>query len=155
MRAIHLAPGEGAAVKNPTGGRVTFKVRGEDTDGALTVFEGTAAAGDGPPLHVHPNADEIWYALEGNFRVKLEDDVEDAPAGTCVFIPRGVWHTWQNIGATEARLLAILAPAGLERFFERFAQLPADASVPEAFRALGAETGMDVGGPPLDQSDPL
>jgi quercetin dioxygenase-like cupin family protein len=155
MRAIHLAPGEGATVKNPTGGRVTFKVRGEETDGALTVFEGTATAGDGPPLHVHPNADEIWYALEGSFRVKLEDEVQAAPAGTCVFIPRGVWHTWQNIGTSEARLLAMLAPAGLERFFERFGQLPDDASVPEAFRALGSEAGMDVVGPPLAQSDPL
>jgi quercetin dioxygenase-like cupin family protein len=155
MRSIHLAPGEGEAVRNPTGGRVTFKVRAEETDGALTAFEGTAAPGDGPPLHVHPDADEIWYALEGTFRVKLEEEVLDAPAGTFVFIPRGAWHTWQNIGDGEARLLAILSPSGLERFFERFAELPDDASVPEAFRRLGSQAGMDVVGPPLAQSDPL
>jgi quercetin dioxygenase-like cupin family protein len=155
MRAVHLAPGEGATVKNPTGGSLTFKVRGEETDGSLTVFESTVAAGEGPPLHVHPRLDEVWYALEGTFRVRLEDEVRDAPAGTFVFIPRGVRHTWQNIGDTHARLMAILAPAGLEGFFERFGRLPDDASVPEAFLTLGREAGMDVVGPPLAQSDPV
>jgi hypothetical protein len=48
-----------------------------------------------------------------------------------------------------------VAPAGLEVFFERFGRLPDDASVPEAFRMLGSEAGMDVVGPPLAQSDPL
>jgi hypothetical protein len=38
---------------------------------------------------------------------------------------------------------------------EEFGQLPDDASVPEAFRRLGSEVGMDVVGPPLAQSDPL
>jgi len=60
MRAVHLAPGEGATVKNPTGGSLTFKVRGEETDGSLTVFESTVAGGEGPPLHVHPHLDEVW-----------------------------------------------------------------------------------------------
>jgi hypothetical protein len=45
-------------------------------------------------------------------------------------------------------------PAGLERFFERFGALPADASPAEALRRLGAEVGMVVG-PPLSESDPL
>jgi hypothetical protein len=78
-----------------------------------------------------------------------------APAGTCVFTPRGVWHTWQNIGAGEGRFLAMLAPAGLERVFESFGQLPDDVSVPEAFRTLGTEGGMDVVGPPPAESNPL
>lgn len=64
-------------------------------------------------------------------------------------------HTWQNIGDAHARLIAMVAPAGLEVFFERFDQLPDDASVPEAFRMLGSEAGMDVIDPPLAQSDPL
>ena len=91
----------------------------------------------------------------GEFRVKLEDEVQDAPAGTCVLIPRGVRHTWQNIGAGEGRFLAMLAPAGLERFFERFGQLPDDVSVPEAFRTLGSEAGMDVVGPPAGRGSAL
>jgi mannose-6-phosphate isomerase-like protein (cupin superfamily) len=150
-KPILLAPGEGTTVKNPLGGPTTFKVRGTETGGTLAAFEGVAPPGEGPPLHVHEDADEIWYALEGSFRVRLADRTSDAPAGTFVFIPRGVVHTWQNIGDLPGRLLAIVAPAGLETFFERFAESPPDTSLTDAFRELGAEVGMVVVGPPLSQ----
>jgi quercetin dioxygenase-like cupin family protein len=152
---IFLAPGEGETVKNPVGGPLTFKIRGGQTGGALAAFESVAAPGEGPPLHLHEHEDEIWYALEGTFRMKLEDELRSAPAGTFVFIPRGVVHTWQNVGDEPGRILAIVTPAGLDDFFGRFAALPADASPAEEFRRLGAEVGMIVVGPPLRESDPL
>jgi len=154
-RSVFLAPGEGAAVKNPVGGPLTFKIRGAQTNGALTAFESVAAPGEGPPLHLHEHEDEIWYALEGTFRMKLNGNLREAPAGTFVFIPKGVVHTWQNVGDEPGRILAIITPAGLDDFFERFAALPADASPAEEFRRLGAEVGMTVVGPPLHESDPL
>ena len=156
-RAIHLAPGDGVTVKNPLGGPLTFKVSGRQTNGTLTAFESVAAPGEGPPLHVHATEDEVLYALEGTLRFKLDDEVQTAPAGAFVFIPRGVPHTWQNVGEAPARILVIFTPAaaGMERFFERFAELPDDVAGPEAFRTLGREAGMDVVGPPLARSDPL
>ncbi len=138
----------------PVGGALTFKVRGEDTDGLLTAFESVAAPGEGPPLHAHANEDEVWYALEGTFRVRLDDDVREAPAGTFVFIPRGVVHTWQNVAGTPGRVLVVFTPAGFEHFFERFAHEAGDAPA-EAFRRIGGEIGMRVVGPPLRQSHPL
>ena len=51
--AIHLAPGDGVSLKNPVGGPLTFKVRGDQANGAVTVVESTAPPGEGPPLHVH------------------------------------------------------------------------------------------------------
>jgi quercetin dioxygenase-like cupin family protein len=152
---VHLAPGEGLTVKNPLGGPLTFKLRGPQTGGMLTAFESIAPPGEGPPLHVHDNADEIWYALEGSFRFTLAERTSETPAGTFVFIPRGVVHTWQNVGERPGRLLAILTPAGLETFFERFAEVPPEASPAEAFRRLGAEFGMAVVGPPLGSSNRL
>ena len=155
MRGVILGPGEGASVPNPVGGKLTFKIGSADTDGALTAFESIAAPGEGPPLHVHVNDDEIFYALEGSFRFKLDGELRDAPAGTLAFIPKGVEHTWQNIGDEPGRLLIVTAPAGFERFFELFAQIPADASPADEFRRIGAEIGMPVVGPPLAESDPL
>jgi hypothetical protein len=38
-QSVFLAPGEGAAVKNPVGGPLTFKIRGAQTKGALAAFE--------------------------------------------------------------------------------------------------------------------
>jgi uncharacterized RmlC-like cupin family protein len=106
-------------------------------------------------LHVHRNEDEIWYALAGSFRIKLDGEVRDAQPGTFAFIPRGVTHTWQSVGDEPGRLLVILAPAGLDRFFQRFAEATGYTSAEEAFRGLGSEAGMDVVGPPLALSDPL
>ena len=150
---ILLAPGEGATVENPVVRRLTFKLRGEQTKGALSVFESVAAPGEGPPLHLHVNQDEVLYVLEGRFRVQLGTEIEDAPPGTLVFFPRGVAHTWKNGGDAPARFLAIMTPAGLEQFFDRFAEVTDDADTHEAFRTLGSEVGMEVVGPPLAESE--
>ena len=155
LRPIHRAPDEGATVPNPLGGPLTFKVRGEQTDRSLNALESTPASGEGPPLHLHTNADEVLYVLEGDFRFLLDGELEDSPTGSFVFIPRGVPHTWQNVGDSPGRLLVIFTPAVMEEFFERFGQVGDDASVPEAFRTLGSESGMNVVGPPLAQSHPL
>lgn len=153
--AIRLAPGEGAAIRNPVGGPLTFKVRGEETNGTLTVFESIVARGEGPPLHAHADEHEVVYVLEGTLRLKLEDQIQPAPAGAFAFIPRGCPHTWQNVGESSARILVIFTPAaaGMETFFERF--VSDGAPILESFRALGSAAGMDVLGPPLAESDPL
>jgi hypothetical protein len=50
LQAIHLSPGEGDVVTNPLGGPLTFKLRGEQTNGLLAAFESVAGQGEGPPL---------------------------------------------------------------------------------------------------------
>lgn len=145
-------PGEGGAVVNPLGGQVAFKVRGEQTDGSLTAFETVVASGEGPPLHKHANEDESLYVIDGEVRFKLGDELQSAPVGSFVFIPRGTPHTFQNVGDEPARMLIHFTPSGMERFFDRFAAL--DASEPGAFERIGAEVGMDVVGPPLAECDP-
>ena len=106
-------------------------------------------------MHVHEQ-DELIYLLEGRLRVKLGDDLNEAEAGAVVFIPRGVQHTWQNVGETEARFVVTLMPAApaFERFFVRFGELPASARGPEAFARFARETNaFEVVGPPLSQPD--
>jgi quercetin dioxygenase-like cupin family protein len=88
-RAIGWQPGGGETIRNPVGGPLTFKVRAEQTNGALTVVESTAPPGEGPLLHVHANEDEALYTLDGTLRFRMEDEVQTAPAGAFAFIPRG------------------------------------------------------------------
>jgi quercetin dioxygenase-like cupin family protein len=145
--------GEGGALGNPLGGEVVFKVRGEQTDGSLTAFETVVAAGEGPPLHTHANEDESLFVLDGDVRFKLGNHVTVGPAGSFVFVPRGMPHTFQNVGDEPARMLIHFTPSGMERFFDRFAALEApDAG---AFKSVGAGVGMDVVGPPVAESDPV
>jgi quercetin dioxygenase-like cupin family protein len=147
--AAAIGPGEGATVEGPAGGPLTFKVRGEDTGGALTALENVIAPGDGPPLHAHAREDEAWYVCEGLLRFQLGDRIAAAPAGSFVFVPRGTPHCFQNVGDAPARILVLFTPSGMERFFDRFAQLPPGRPDPSAFADLGAEVGMEVLGPPL------
>lgn len=55
--------------------------------------------------------------LDGTFEILLGDELIHAGAGDFAFVPRGTVHRFANIGDAPARILAALAPAGIERFF--------------------------------------
>jgi quercetin dioxygenase-like cupin family protein len=124
QRAVVVAPGDGTTIEGPVGGPLTFKVRGDQTADALTAFENVIPPGEGPPMHVHAREDEAWYVLEGELRFSLGGELAPAAAGSFVFVPRGTPHCFQNVGAAPARILVLFTPSGMERFFERFAELP-------------------------------
>jgi quercetin dioxygenase-like cupin family protein len=154
-RAFVSAAEVDEALDTPIGALITFVARAEQTGGALTAFESAAAPGEGPPFHRHLREDETIYVLRGTLRVRLAEDVHEAPAGSFVFMPHGVPHAWQNVSEEPARLLVLFTPAakGLERFFERAAELPDDTRA-GAFGTFAGDAGMEVLGPPLAQSHP-
>jgi quercetin dioxygenase-like cupin family protein len=148
-RPVVTGPHDGPTIQGPVGGPLRFKVRGDQTGGTQTVLENVIPPGEGPPLHTHAVEDESWYVLEGDLRFRLGDEERDAPQGAYVFVPRGTPHAFQNAGDTPARILVTFTPAGMERFFDRFAQLPDGPVDPGAFATIGREVGMEVVGPPL------
>jgi quercetin dioxygenase-like cupin family protein len=152
-RSILVAPDAGERIASPLGGEVVFKARGAQTNGSLTVFEAVNPPGLGPPYHVHSSLDELIYVVEGTIRIRLDDDVEDAPAGAFVFIPRGTPHTWDTRGDHDSRILVVLAPAGLEALFDNTAAAGSDDAV-DAFRRFGGND-LTVVGPPLAVSHPV
>lgn len=132
------------------GGQVTYWARGQETGGAVTVLETVAVPGSGPPLHTHVE-DEFIYVIEGRLRFRVEDAIREMATGSFAFIPRHVIHTWQSVGDVNARFLFGYAPEsrGMERFFERGAELPDDSRLAEAFSRFADDAGMEVVGPPL------
>ena len=97
------------------------------------------------PFHVHYADDEAWYVLEGTLAFRLGDRQVEAPAGTAVFAPRGVPHTYWNPSPAPARYLLFMTanirslidelhaasgggPAALQALFQRHqsALLPED-----------------------------
>lgn len=150
-----VGPGEGTTIQGPAGGPLTFKVRAEQTGGTFTAFENVVAPADGPPLHAHAAEDESWYVLAGRLRFRLGDRIDDAPAGSFVFVPRCSPHCFQNVGDAPARILVTFTPSGMERFFDRFAELPDGPVDQDVFARLGKAVGMEVLGPPLAVSHPL
>jgi mannose-6-phosphate isomerase-like protein (cupin superfamily) len=151
---VVVPPGVGASIPGPAGGLLTWKARGIETGGALTAFENTVAPFDGPPLHVHADVDETWFVLEGVLRFRFDDDLQPAPAGTYVFVPRGQAHCFQNVGTDPARILITFTPAGMESFFEEVAALAPGAGGQAAWGPIAARAGMTIVGPPLAVSHP-
>jgi mannose-6-phosphate isomerase-like protein (cupin superfamily) len=56
--------------------------------------------GSGPArLHVHHADDEAWHVLEGVLRFRFADREVEVGAGETAFVPDGVAHTYEAIGA--------------------------------------------------------
>ncbi len=67
-------------------------------------------SGSGPDyLHVHYSDDEAWHILEGTLTFKFSDKVVEVPAGTTVFVPAGVPHSYYEAHG-PTRYLIILTP---------------------------------------------
>lgn len=150
-----VLPGEGETVRGPAGGPATFKARAETTGGTFTALENTVAPGRGPALHLHVREDEMYYVIHGLLDFRAGGHAFEAPTGSFVFIPRGTAHQFRNVGAEPARLLVMFTPAGMERFFEDQAALPAGPPDPAAIAAIAHTAWMEVLGPPMaDVQDP-
>lgn len=132
------------------GHKITFKIRGEETDGAFSLIE-VELYGEGPPRHYHKTLDESFYVLEGEMNVLLGKEIIKAKAGSFVFIPRGTVHTMCLTGEKPAKFLVTISPPGFEKFFEEAAGLDdtdIDGYVAKC-KALGEKYNMVVVGPPL------
>lgn len=112
-------PGDGRIVSLGGAGEVTLKVEGLDSGHRAAVYEFTVPpATAGPPLHLHRTWDETFYVLEGEMTFLIDGTNHVAPAGTCVFVPRGILHTFWNATDSPARQLTFFAPSGIENYFD-------------------------------------
>jgi len=61
------------------------------------------------------------------FGITFESGGEERTVGVgeSVFIPRGVTHSYRNVGDTDVAMLTIFSPAGMEGWFrETFVPVP-------------------------------
>ena len=146
-RAEPYMLGQGGEVADLGG--LALKAGAAQTAGAVSVYEGGLPARTaGPPLHVHSGADEALYILEGEVTIRLGQQTIRADAGSFVWMPRGVPHTFANLGGEPARMLGLAVPGGIE---DLLASVPRDDSpVDQAqMAALAQKFGSRVVGPPL------
>lgn len=95
----------------------TFKAVGEDTDEAYALCEIVVAPqGGGTPTHRHSRENESFYIQEGELEFQLDEQILMATAGTFLYSPKGQLHRFTNTGATPAKLLVWVTPAGFEKF---------------------------------------
>ncbi len=96
-----------------------------DTRGEL--FEATNwldAQMPGPPVHVHPTAEDSFEVLEGALDVCVDGEWRTVRAGETATAPAGVPHTLRNATTEQVRLVNIHRPAlQFESFFREMHSL--------------------------------
>lgn len=101
----------------------TFHMRGslwtvlatsDETNGIVGALDERCGQGLRAPMHVHDDADEIFYVLEGNLTFFVGKKRIEAAPGAFVYLPRFVHHGFQ-CNSTEARVFNFVTPAGFEQ----------------------------------------
>jgi quercetin dioxygenase-like cupin family protein len=146
------------------GDHATNKLGAADTAGAFHAFVNTSQPGGGPPPHVHAHEDEMFFVLDGTFTFFVDGKTHRGGPGSCVFLPKGVPHTFTNVdGNRTASFLGFTSPCGFEQFVAAVAtrtpptSAQVDPAVVRRLLELAPEFGIDMNpklcGPSIDAGD--
>jgi quercetin dioxygenase-like cupin family protein len=136
-----LSAGEGL-VRTVLGERYTWKLSGAESGSAYAMVESEVSPGAGPPLHRHTREDESFYVLAGSYEFRVGEQTMRLGVGGYVYGPRGIPHTYRNVGATVSRHLVVISPAGFEKFLEALSRLPPGPPDMATLTRLAAEYGL-------------
>ena len=105
-----------------------FKVKGEHTDNQFGLFELTMQPGSGGPRpHIHKQMTEIFYVVEGEVELTLNEKTVTAQSGAVMVVPQSVPHAFANPGQVQSKRLSMFCPArSREKYFEGLAELTKD-----------------------------
>jgi quercetin dioxygenase-like cupin family protein len=132
------------------------KIGGRDTGGEYGLIEITVREGEGSPWHVHPDEDEWFYVLDGEFTFYVGEERLSLAAGSFAFGPKAVPHTF--IAESEgARALVGFQPFLFEGFLHEVGEPATERVLPPPLEAppdlerllpIGERNGMRILGPP-------
>lgn len=144
--------GEHFKMKGVTYNVLDLKISSEDSGGALAVFEQTGhTPNGGPPLHIHPFQDELFYVIAGKYLFQVGDDQHHLKAGDTIFLPREIPHAFVQL-TKKAKMIVAYQPAGkMEGFFKQTSLWESPPSPQEIAKVFEAHD-MKVVGPPLKVS---
>ena len=131
IEAIVIQAGEGKVLQM-RGTEVAYKAEGERPGNGPTFLEFSVASGFYTGDHVHSRIEEIFYVVEGEFRVRAGDRVVHAKPGDFILVPPGVPHGFGTPDLGPGKILVLVSPAGVhDRYFEELAELLARPGSPD------------------------
>jgi quercetin dioxygenase-like cupin family protein len=124
----------------------------EQTAGAFTLLQTRSEPpGFGPPLHRHRDAAEAFYVLEGEYLMHLPEGRHRCPAGSFVYVPRDMPHTFMVTSTIPGKKLNLFAPGAMVGFFEQLAAAEVEGrATPDVLDQIAADHDMEVLGPVPD-----
>lgn len=76
-----------------------------------SLAEARLPAGTSTTPHYHQRTEEIYYILEGQAEMRIEQETRSVGPGDAIAIPPGKVHQITNSGATPLKFLCMCAPA--------------------------------------------
>src|SRR5438552_18403956 len=98
----------------PGGVRTEIHLAGEDTGGAFCLLVDHPPAGWSLPAHRHRNETETIHIVDGHFRMELDGQRSQLPAGETIHVPQGVVHSGANIGRQTGHRVVLFSPAPMD-----------------------------------------
>ncbi len=151
---MNEAPGS-AVVLGPREGRsidlgnfaMSVKATAAETGSAFTLLEAAEPPGFGPPMHIHHDAAEAFYVLDGEYFMFIEDREFSCPTGSFVYIPSGLRHGFR-VGGVPSRKLNLYSPAAMVGYFDELsAAITSDTADEAELDAIAHRYRMEVVGP--------
>jgi len=124
-----------------------YGVGAEETAGAISMLEVSIPPRTLVKPHAHLREDEFTLVLEGSVGARLGDQtVEQIAAGSWLVKPRSVPHAMWNVGDKPARILEVVTPGGIERYFEQIAPILKEHGPDwtNRYNALADEFGLTI-----------
>jgi mannose-6-phosphate isomerase-like protein (cupin superfamily) len=144
--AFVYGPGEGRQI-DLGGFRMSVRATPDETGGLFSLVEADEPAGFGPPLHVHHDAAEAFYVLEGEYIIFLDGREVLCPAGSFIFIPAGMPHGFR-VGTVASRKLNFYTPGAMVGYFDDVTKATRTGHVsPEVLSEIALRHSMEVLGP--------
>ena len=111
-----LAQADDAEVIGAAPTEVRLLIDASATDSAISLHEVRLDDGaDGAHPHYHTRSHELFYVIEGELQVLLDDTITTVAAGGALVVPKHMPHAFGAAPGASTRLLITLTP-GVERF---------------------------------------
>ena len=143
---IVFLPGEGRRI-DQAGFGVTVLADAAQTEGAFGLIEtAEREVGAGPPLHIHRDCAESFIVLAGQYRMHLAGRDFACPAGSFVYVPKGMVHTFAT-AETGSRKLNLYTPAGMIGYFDELVEGIQRGISAEELDQIAERHAMEIVGP--------
>jgi mannose-6-phosphate isomerase-like protein (cupin superfamily) len=76
-----------------------------------SLAEATLEPDQATERHYHRLTEEIYFVVKGSGRLEVDGETQSVRPGDAVLIPPGAWHTLENNGTSELRILCCCSPA--------------------------------------------
>jgi quercetin dioxygenase-like cupin family protein len=122
-----------------------YGIGSHESDGNLAMLEVSIPPRTLVKPHMHTLEDEFSLILSGTVGARLgEETVAEIPTGSWLVKPRLVPHAMWNVTDEPVRILEVVLPGGIERYFEQIAPVLREHGRAKRYNALANEYGLTI-----------